>query len=182
MILNPKRMLPPVAGCNVCSYGGKDVLLSLPLARVILPATPHIAPADGGHLYVVPKVHVASRLGLTPRELLAVDWGTLLAAEAMSRVFGADWCNFQENGNWSLDSGTPQHMHMHVYGRRRDSAKQPFGEALRFTSKRRIMAEPEPSPTKTQRAELATALNVLMGSSFEDYQQALVAGDDTSIR
>ena len=118
--------------CQVCSIDPERVVARPPHAQLILPPNPHIAPKDGGHLYVAPVVHADNRRALCPAEMLAVDWGSMLAAEALRIVFGADWFNFQENGNWALDSAGSPHMHLHVYGRRRDSDAQPFGEALRF--------------------------------------------------
>ncbi|HEX8690098.1 MAG TPA: hypothetical protein VF729_07630 [Solirubrobacterales bacterium] len=60
-----------------------------------------------------------------------MDFLTMIAADALRAVFGADWQNFQENGNWQKHPGRG-HAHIHVYGRRRDAREQPFGEALRF--------------------------------------------------
>jgi diadenosine tetraphosphate (Ap4A) HIT family hydrolase len=98
---------------------------------MLVPDRPHISPREGGHLVVVPVTHVSERRQMTMSELLSVDLLTMLAADALERVYGAEWQNYQENGNWYLDPSTG-HAHVHVYGRRRDAVDQPFGEALRF--------------------------------------------------
>jgi diadenosine tetraphosphate (Ap4A) HIT family hydrolase len=107
------------------------VVLDLAEARVLLPDRPHVAPREGGHLVVAPRAHVAERRQMTGAEMVSVDLLTMLAADALDVVFGAEWQNYQENGNWYRDPSAG-HAHVHVYGRRRDAVDQPFGEALQF--------------------------------------------------
>jgi diadenosine tetraphosphate (Ap4A) HIT family hydrolase len=117
--------------CKYCSPAVADLILELPGGALILPTQPHVAPREGGHLLVTPRSHTADRRGMAPAEALTVDLLTMIAADALRAVFGADWQNYQENGNWSPDPETG-HAHVHVYGRRKDAVDQPFGEALRF--------------------------------------------------
>ena len=44
----------------------------------------------------------------------------------------AEHINVQENGNWSLNALRGPHVHLHLYGRSRDSKQQILGEALSF--------------------------------------------------
>lgn len=92
----------------------------------------HIPLEDGGHLLVMPKRQVSDRTKLCPVELLEIDYFSIMAAAVLGHFFKANWINYQENGNWGLDRPSSQHMHLHVYGRKRCSQTQIFGEALRF--------------------------------------------------
>jgi diadenosine tetraphosphate (Ap4A) HIT family hydrolase len=177
--LTRERESTPVPGCKVCTALREQALLSLPSASVLLPGTAHIAPSDGGHLQVAPIAHVPDRRSLSPAELLAVDWGTLLAAEALRRVFGTDWQNYQENGNWGLDSEITPHMHVHVYGRKRSSLKQPFGESLRFPPRAELSHFGEELPDARQQEELVSALAEGRRTQFPDYHRFFDPGERT---
>ena len=59
-----------------------------------------------------------------------------VTSQLISLLLNIDWYNFQENGNWTVDDAQRCHMHLHVYGRDRQSVKQPFGEALSFPTRK----------------------------------------------
>jgi len=161
----------PVPGCTICNIDDSNILLELPFAQVILPPSPHLSPEDGGHLYVCPIRHVSERRFLTPTELLAVDWGTLLAANALEQVFFTDWQNYQENGNWALDGQVSPHMHVHVYGRLRGSENQPFGEALMLPRKRDLELFHVRLPTPKEQRSLKAALNSNRQTAFGAFRE-----------
>ena len=140
--------------CHACEPDDASVLCETDEARVLLPARPHISPRDGGHLVATPKLHVRSRRDLSTEALHAVELLTMVAADALEAVFGTPWFNFQENGNWSLDRPERQHMHVHVYGRTRNAADQPYGEALRFPLRADVPAWRVVAPTDDQRRDL----------------------------
>ncbi|HWA26871.1 MAG TPA: hypothetical protein VG734_14525 [Lacunisphaera sp.] len=104
-------------------------------SAIINPYAAHIPKEDGGHLLVMPKRCVSDRTQLTAAELLEIDYLTIISASILRHFLGVNWINYQENGNWSLDESAVQHMHFHVYGRKRGSQSQAFGEALRFPLK-----------------------------------------------
>ena len=123
--------------CAYCFPTNLAIIWQCKQASLAVPAKLHIAPRDGGHLIAFPHRHVTDRRRLDPLEATAVDLCSLIAAELLRLVFGADWQNYQENGNWGVaDSPISQHhMHLHIYGRSRSAVEQPFGEALRFPSR-----------------------------------------------
>lgn len=163
-----------ITGCIYCSRG-VEVLMDLEVSLVCLPARPHIAPEDGGHLIVVPTRHLPNRLSLRPPELLAVTYGTILAARALEHVYGTAWFNFQENGNWSVRNLASAHAHEHVYGRAPHSVAQPFGEALRFPDSRDVEGWHVLGPDPTQAERLRRSLAELRLTGWaQQFELALV--------
>lgn len=73
-------------------------------------------------------------MALDVEELCDIAYISQRAGSLLMNVFGADWLNFQENGNWARPGHN--HMHIHVYARRTTSRLQPFGEALRFPKRK----------------------------------------------
>src|SRR5690348_10134622 len=116
--------------CPYCDPDEDLLITRCEEAIVLVPSRSHISPRDGGHLVVTLPRHVPSRLELIPGDLLALDFGTVVAAFALRHVFDATLQNFQENGNWAADDPSRMHVHIHVYGRARDAIDQPYGEAI----------------------------------------------------
>ena len=141
-------------GCHACEPDDAYLLCETDEARVLLPPRPHIAPRDGGHLVATPKLHVRSRRELSAEALLAVELLTMVAADALEAVFGSEWFNYQENGNWGLDRPDRQHMHVHVYGRTSGAVDQPYGEALRFPLRAQVPAWRVAAPGDAERRDL----------------------------
>ena len=141
-------------GCHACEPNDAYVLCETEEARVLLPPRPHISPRDGGHLVATPKVHVRSRRDLPAEALRSVELLTMVAADALEAVFGTEWFNYQENGNWGLDRPSRQHMHVHVYGRTAHAGDQPYGEALRFPLRAQVPAWRVIAPTDAERRDL----------------------------
>ena len=61
----------------------------------------------------------------------------MLIGEAMisgmaNRGINIERINYQDNGNWAYLKGTKPFFHIHLYGRVRNSNRQPFGESLYF--------------------------------------------------
>lgn len=160
--------------CPYCSIPSEDVIASLGPALLILPNRAHVSPADGGHLVVIPWRHVPTRGALSPQEMLAIDYGTVIGAVALSRVCEASWHNFQDNGNWVADSPGKRHMHMHVYGRARSAVDQPFGEALRFPKKEDRADWKVPGLSASQVEQVRrVATQALRSTEALRYQEAL---------
>lgn len=146
--------------CDFCD-DLPTVLSELAAVALAVPARPHLAPEDGGHLVVYPRRHVPDRRSLSVTETLAVSLLSFVAADAVNTVFEADWQNYQENGNWSLARGESPHMHLHVYGRSRASRTQPFGHALSFDDARGRASDDftRPSPDQMIRLRRHTQLD-----------------------
>lgn len=125
--------------CAYCNPQSNAVLSERQHCLLIVPERLHIPPSDGGHLIVVPRRHLATRAELSEDEVLDMWRLSLVGARALSAVLSVDWFNYQENGNWTVENPEQRHLHLHVYGRHRDSVSQPFGEALRFPLKNDIV-------------------------------------------
>lgn len=96
---------------------------------IIVPARPHVARIDGGHMIINPRVTVVDRTQLTPEQAIELVKLTMVAGAAMQTVLpsrGVDiWrINYQDNGNWRPE------LHVHLYGRAKSSSAQPYGHFL----------------------------------------------------
>ena len=116
--------------CQYCQPRPDLILKTGDYGRILVPQYLHIDPQDGGHLVVVPNRHVSNRLQLTKDESVEMWEFSVIAAKSLSRLLSIDWYNFQENGNWTVDNPNLCHLHMHIYGRDRQSKNNPFGETL----------------------------------------------------
>ncbi|WP_406278179.1 hypothetical protein OHT93_36590 [Streptomyces sp. NBC_00191] len=154
---------PAQSRCALCSALSERVVLDLRHAVILLPLRAHIAAKDGGHLVVVPRRHEPSRMRLTPVEMLSMEFGSLIASVALTQVLGTDWFNYQENGNWSVESAD-RHMHLHVYGRSKEAEVQTYGEALRFPLRVQLDTWHVPSLSRQQAADIREAARSAAGS------------------
>jgi diadenosine tetraphosphate (Ap4A) HIT family hydrolase len=119
------------SGCEYCGQPVfRRVIYKDDRAVILAPVYPHLSKADGGHLIAYPQEHVTSRLTAGPRVILEVSYMSIVAADAMKKLLGVEWFNFQENSNWSLADPCGPHMHVHIYGRSKNSPHQEYGEAL----------------------------------------------------
>jgi len=104
----------------------------------ILPK-PHVDRKEGGHLIISPKVEVVDRTKLSKEQALELMKLTIIFGGAMMRVLPKRGIklgriNYQDNGNWALKEGKG-HLHVHLYGRAKNSVIQQYGEALYFPPK-----------------------------------------------
>jgi len=166
--------------CCYCSGKPKEILFAGVSANIVLPNRPHISPHDGGHLQVVPRRHVSERSQLDPFESLETIFLSVIAGDSLRSVVGAGWINYQENGNWSVDTPTLQHLHLHVYGRTKWALKQPFGEALKFPSKESFAKMSIDRFSERQVEEIITFITQWMRSNAaEPWTVALSALDSS---
>ena len=113
------------------------VLYETAYFKATAPLKPHIAREDGGHLILKPKQKCASRADLSPEQAKDCMRCTMLLGEAMirgmkTRGVTIERINYQDNGNWAFLRGKDPSFHIHLYGRVRNCARQPFGQALFF--------------------------------------------------
>lgn len=98
---------------------------------------PHLTRTDGGHITISPKNHIENRWDLTPKEAIELMRLTIVTGKAMKiglRKNGIriERINFQDNGNWAYILKKKPFLHIHLYGRAKNSKYQKFGEALYF--------------------------------------------------
>lgn len=101
---------------------------------------PHVSRTDGGHIIIFPKEPVVSRWNLSQSRAKALMRLSMMAGEAMQtalneRGIPVERINFQDNGNWAIGTERGPRLHLHLYGRARNSVHQIHGEALRFPHK-----------------------------------------------
>jgi len=101
---------------------------------------PFIDRAEGGHLYVFPKVSVRDRTQLSPK--LAIEYMklTMVAGEALvsgmaRRGVDIGIVNYQDMGNWSVFKPEGPSLHMHIYGRAKTATIQKYGDAVQLPHK-----------------------------------------------
>jgi diadenosine tetraphosphate (Ap4A) HIT family hydrolase len=90
---------------------------------------PEIDRLDGGHIKISPKVTMADRTELNPKQAIELVRLTIVAGTAMKNGMKKSGVNigrinYQDNGNW-----TP-HFHIHLYGRAIDAKLQKFGNPV----------------------------------------------------
>ena len=91
----------------------------------------HVDREDGGHLIIVPRREMESRVDMTTEEAhefieLSMKAGSALAEVLTKGGIEIGRVNYQENGNWTSV------FHLHIYGRAKDAKIQKYGEALNF--------------------------------------------------
>ncbi|MCB0343603.1 MAG: hypothetical protein KDD66_00725 [Bdellovibrionales bacterium] len=98
---------------------------------------PHVDRQDGGHIVIHPKRPVEHRWELDTAEAhelveLSMRLGKAMLSGLNQRGIPVERINFQDNGNWAIGEGRKPTMHLHLYGRSRNSVHQTHGEALLF--------------------------------------------------
>jgi diadenosine tetraphosphate (Ap4A) HIT family hydrolase len=102
---------------------------------ITTPSIPHVSKTDGGHLIVSPVQKVSSITELSDELLLKMMKLVGLCETALIEVLGQQdieipFTNNQDNGNWAALKGLPKTLHIHIYGRAKNSVKQTFGQAI----------------------------------------------------
>ncbi len=97
--------------------------------HVITPDQPHVSRSDGGHLIINPKIAVKDRTHLDRERAVELMQLTMVAGAAMTtvltqRAIDIGRINYQDNGNWRAE------LHVHLYGRARGAALQPYGHYI----------------------------------------------------
>jgi diadenosine tetraphosphate (Ap4A) HIT family hydrolase len=98
---------------------------------------PHVDRNDGGHIKIYPKVRIADRQQLTPKQAIELMRLTIVVGQAMTKVMnehGVDIgrINYQDNGNWSVFKPEGSYLHIHLYGRSKSAKIQKYGQACYF--------------------------------------------------
>ncbi len=98
---------------------------------------PLVSREEGGHVVISPKVRIEDRTLLAPTLATELMHLTIIVGEAMSiglknRGIDIGRINYQDNGNWSVFKPEGPFMHVHLYGRAKNSKVQKYGEACSF--------------------------------------------------
>jgi diadenosine tetraphosphate (Ap4A) HIT family hydrolase len=101
---------------------------------------PHVDRDDGGHIKISPKIRVADRQQLTPKQAIELMRLTIVVGKAMADVMnrhGVDIgrINYQDNGNWGVFKPEGPYLHIHLYGRAKSAKYQKYGQACYFPSR-----------------------------------------------
>jgi diadenosine tetraphosphate (Ap4A) HIT family hydrolase len=102
---------------------------------ITTPSIPHISKTDGGHLIVSPTKSVSSITELDDKSLLKMMKIVGYCEKALIQVLGEQgieipFTNNQDNGNWAVFKNLPKSLHIHIYGRAKNSTRQVFGQAI----------------------------------------------------
>lgn len=96
---------------------------------------PFIDRAEGGHLYIFPKVEVRDRTKLSAP--LAIEYmklsmvvGEALVSAMARRGITIGIVNYQDMGNWGVFKPEGPTLHMQVYGRATTATIQKYGDAV----------------------------------------------------
>lgn len=98
---------------------------------------PFIDRAEGGHIYIFPKVPVRDRTQLPPK--LAIEYtklsmvvGEALKSAMARRGIDIGIVNYQDMGNWGVFKPEGPTLHMQIYGRATTATIQKYGDAVQL--------------------------------------------------
>jgi hypothetical protein len=99
---------------------------------------------DGGHVLIIPKSYDASkehRWQLKTKVAENLMTLSMIVGEAMfkamiKRGIPLERINFQDNGNWSIGTKRKNKVHLHLFGRAKNSKHQKRGESIVFPKKK----------------------------------------------
>ena len=140
----------------------------------------HIPKHEGGHLIIVPKRVIPERSMLTVTECIEIHLYSVVGGVILRKLFGASWINYQENGNWSLGLNSPQHLHLHIYGRCKVSETQPYGEALRFPLRNQLDSFGFAGYTDEEIIKCRNMANSILDETWADTYRQTLKGLKTS--
>jgi diadenosine tetraphosphate (Ap4A) HIT family hydrolase len=127
-------------------------------------------------LVVIPDRPVDERSKLSPFEALELTFLSIVAGKLLKRQHGAAWINYQENGNWQLDTGKERILHLHVYGRSKSAKSQQYGEALSFPLRKDLDAwQVEPYTVTETNADIEKAADIVQEQWAVSFYKALEA-------
>lgn len=100
-------------------------------------ARPFIDRAEGGHIYIFPKVPVRDRTQLSPSLAIEYQKLSMVVGEALQSAMarrGVDIgiVNYQDMGNWGVYRPEGPRLHMQIYGRATTATIQKYGDAVQL--------------------------------------------------
>lgn len=98
---------------------------------------PFIDRAEGGHLYLFPKITLRDRTQLSPK--LAIEYtklsmviGEALKSGMARRRVDIGIVNYQDMGNWGVFKPEGPSLHLQIYGRATTATIQKYGDAVQL--------------------------------------------------
>lgn len=97
---------------------------------------PFVSRGDGGHIRIrVKDGSITDRTKLIPQQAIELMRLSMIVGEAMEKGMNKNGVpvvkiNYQDMGNWAYKENKLPFLHVHVFGRSRDSVKQPFPESV----------------------------------------------------
>lgn len=97
---------------------------------------PFVSRTDGGHVRIsVKDKNITDRTKLHPKQAIELMRLSMVVGEALEKGMNAQGVpvvkiNYQDMGNWAHKEGKPAYLHYHIFGRSKDSIKQPYPEAV----------------------------------------------------
>lgn len=98
---------------------------------------PFIDRAEGGHLYLFPKISVRDRTQLSPSLAIEYTKLSMVIGEALKSAMarrGVDIgiINYQDMGNWGVFKPEGPTLHLQIYGRATTATMQKYGDAVQL--------------------------------------------------
>jgi diadenosine tetraphosphate (Ap4A) HIT family hydrolase len=97
---------------------------------VVAPDHPLNSREDGGHLILFKKRPVGDRSDLTCAEAIDFMRITMIVGRAMYDILDVERMNYEDLGNWGLDTPGGAKMHLHFFGRAREQIHQIRGQHI----------------------------------------------------
>ena len=96
---------------------------------------PFVDRAEGGHIYLFPKVEVTDRTKLSPALAIEYTKLSMVVGEALKTAMarrGVDIgiINYQDMGNWGVYKPEGPTLHMQIYGRASTATIQKYGDSV----------------------------------------------------
>ena len=98
--------------------------------KVISPQNPLNCRDDGGHLILIKKNPVTDRSDLTYQEAIDFIRISMAVGKSMSQVLQVERMNYEDLGNWGIDSPGGAKMHLHFMGRAKEQTHQIRGQHI----------------------------------------------------
>ncbi|MGB4800418.1 MAG: hypothetical protein WBP03_02790 [Candidatus Saccharimonadales bacterium] len=100
-------------------------------------ARPFIDRAEGGHIYIFPKIALRDRTQLSPSLAIEYQKLSMIVGEALKsamsrRGIDVGIVNYQDMGNWGVFKPEGPTLHMQVYGRATTATIQKYGDAVQL--------------------------------------------------
>lgn len=98
---------------------------------------PFIDRAEGGHVYIFPKIPVRDRTQLSPELAIEYQKLSMVVGEALKsgmsrRGVDIGIVNYQDMGNWGVFKPEGPTLHMQIYGRATTATIQKYGDAVQL--------------------------------------------------
>ena len=97
---------------------------------------PFVSREEGGHIRIrVKDESITDRTKLFPRQAMELMRLSMIVGEAMERGMNKQGVpivkiNYQDMGNWAYKENRLPFLHIHIFGRVKNSVKQPFPESV----------------------------------------------------